>query len=71
VRENQRSIAHFKLNGLNFHLDAFHRESSALPQFRPADMLSMSVAALQQSGQNLPAWMALVMRGESVAIVDD
>ena len=30
----------------------------------------MSVATLQQFGQNLPAWMALVMRGESVAIVD-
>ncbi len=30
----------------------------------------MSVATLQQFGQNLPQWMALVMRGESVAIVD-
>lgn len=30
----------------------------------------MSIATLQQFGQNLPAWMALVMRGESVAIVD-
>ena len=30
----------------------------------------MSIATLQQFGQNLPAWMAVVMRGESVAIVD-
>ena len=28
----------------------------------------MSVATLQQIGQDLPAWVALVQRGESVAI---
>lgn len=31
---------------------------------------NMSVATLQQFGQNLPVWMARVMRGESIAIVD-
>lgn len=30
----------------------------------------MSVATLQQFGQSLPSWLALVQRGETVAIVD-
>jgi antitoxin (DNA-binding transcriptional repressor) of toxin-antitoxin stability system len=30
----------------------------------------MSVATLQQFGQSLPSWLALVRRGETVAIVD-
>ena len=32
--------------------------------------LTMSVATLQQFGQDLPSWMALVRRGESVAITE-
>lgn len=31
----------------------------------------MSVATLQQLGQNLPSWLALVRRGETVAITDN
>lgn len=30
----------------------------------------MSVATLQQFGQSLPSWLALVQRGETVAIMD-
>jgi len=30
----------------------------------------MSVATLQQFGQSLPSWVALVQRGETVAIMD-
>ena len=30
----------------------------------------MSVATLQQFGQSLPSWLALVERGETVAIMD-
>lgn len=30
----------------------------------------MSIATVQQFGQSLPSWLALVQRGESVAIVD-
>lgn len=30
----------------------------------------MSTATLQQLGQSLPSWLALVQRGETVAIVD-
>jgi antitoxin (DNA-binding transcriptional repressor) of toxin-antitoxin stability system len=30
----------------------------------------MSVATLQQLGQSLPSWLALVQRGETVAIMD-
>jgi len=31
---------------------------------------AMSVATLQQFGQSLPPWLALVQRGETVAIMD-
>jgi antitoxin (DNA-binding transcriptional repressor) of toxin-antitoxin stability system len=31
---------------------------------------AMSVATLQQFGQSLPSWLALVQRGETVAIMD-
>lgn len=30
----------------------------------------MSTATLQQFGQSLPSWLALVQRGETVAIMD-
>ncbi len=30
----------------------------------------MSVATVQQFGQSLPSWLALVQRGETVAIMD-
>jgi antitoxin (DNA-binding transcriptional repressor) of toxin-antitoxin stability system len=30
----------------------------------------MSVATLRQFGQSLPSWLALVQRGETVAIMD-
>ena len=30
----------------------------------------MSIATLQQFGQSLPSWLALVQRGETVAIMD-
>lgn len=32
--------------------------------------LPVSVATIQQLGQDLPAWVALVRRGETVAIMD-
>jgi len=45
------------------------------PHFTLAALLrrlfsNMSVASLQQFGQSLPSWVALVQRGETVAITD-
>ncbi len=39
----------------------------ACDEYSPA----MSTATLQQLGQSLPSWLALVQRGETVAIMDD
>ena len=36
----------------------------------PGILPAMSIATLQQFGQSLPSWLALVQRGETVAIMD-
>lgn len=42
-----------------------------LPQvLLPGILPTMSTATLQQFGQSLPSWLALVQRGETVAIMD-
>lgn len=38
--------------------------------FLPGILPIMSTATLQQFGQSLPSWLALVQRGETVAIMD-